>query len=144
MVTDESPASRFGHITLDRKPAGKPIAGNRHDGFEVAGAGNQLTVWLVKHSQRKRGEIDRPNLRSMAPVLDPTRSILSLTDSVARTSATHLKILYSKPILCPSLAQVIDSVPFRFLVCWCGGHRNYGGKAFPRRRKEHPRIQSYE
>jgi hypothetical protein len=50
MVTDESPASRFGHITLDRKRAGKPIAGNRHDGFEVAGAGNQLTVWLLRHS----------------------------------------------------------------------------------------------
>ena len=62
------------HITLDRKRAGKPIAGNRHDGFEVAGgAGNQLTVWLVRHSQRKRGATDRLNLRSMAPVLDTTR-----------------------------------------------------------------------
>jgi hypothetical protein len=49
-----------------------PIAGNRHDGFEVAGAGAQLTVWLARHSKRKRGEIDRLNLRSMAPVLDPT------------------------------------------------------------------------
>ena len=28
-------------INLDRKPAGKPIGGNRHDGFE---AGNRLTV----------------------------------------------------------------------------------------------------
>ena len=43
-----------------------------HAGFDVAGAGNRLTVRLVRHSQRKRGEIDRPNLRSMAPVLDPT------------------------------------------------------------------------
>src|SRR6266576_6929774 len=72
MVTAESPASRVGHITLGRKRAGKPIAGNRHDGFEVAGAGTQLTVWLVRHSQRKRGETARLNLRSMAPVLDPT------------------------------------------------------------------------
>src|SRR5467141_1368680 len=72
MVTAESPASRFGHIILDRKRAGKPIAGNRHDGFEVAGAGNQLTVWLVRHSQRKRGATDRRNLRSMALALDPT------------------------------------------------------------------------
>src|SRR6266853_1124273 len=74
MVTAESPASHDGHITLDRKLAGKPIAGNRHDGFEVAGAGTQLTVRLVRHSQRKRGETDRPNLRRMAPVLDPTRA----------------------------------------------------------------------
>jgi|SRR3989442_9431506 hypothetical protein len=73
MVTAESPASRVGHITLGRKRAGKPIAGNRHDGFEEAGAGTQLTVWLVRHSQRKRGATDRLNLRSMAPVLDPTR-----------------------------------------------------------------------
>ena len=28
--------------------------------------------WLVRHSQRKRRETARPNLRSMAPVLDPT------------------------------------------------------------------------
>src|SRR6266480_5757601 len=75
MVTAESPASRVGPITLDRKRAGKPIAGNRHDGFEVAGTGNQLTVWLVRHSRRKRGATDRRNLRSPAPVLDPTRSL---------------------------------------------------------------------
>jgi predicted HNH restriction endonuclease len=75
MDTAEKPGSRVSHITLDRKRAGKPIAGNRHDGFEVAGAGNQLTVWLVRHSQRKRGATDRLNLRSMAPVLDPTSSI---------------------------------------------------------------------
>src|SRR5580700_10359140 len=73
MDTAEKPGSRVSHITLDKKQAGKPIAGNRHDGFEVAGAGNQLTVWLVRHSQRKRGATDRLNLRSMAPVLDPTR-----------------------------------------------------------------------
>src|ERR1019366_8670469 len=53
---------------------GKPIAGNRHDGFEAAGAGNQFTVWLVRHSQRKRGATDRLNLRSTAPVLDPTKA----------------------------------------------------------------------
>src|SRR5271156_1387143 len=32
----------------DRKLAGKPIAGNRHDGFEVAGAATQLTVRLIE------------------------------------------------------------------------------------------------
>ena len=39
---------------------------------DVAGAGNGLTVRLVRHSHRKRGETDRPRLRSTAPALDPT------------------------------------------------------------------------
>src|SRR5580704_10440360 len=72
MVTAERPASRVGHITLGGKQTGKPIAGNRHDGFEVAGAGTQLTVRLMRHSQRKRGATARRNLRSMALALDPT------------------------------------------------------------------------
>ena len=42
----------------------------------VAGAGNGLTVRLVRHSHRKRGETDRPRLRSTAPALDPTASQL--------------------------------------------------------------------
>ena len=58
MVTAESPPNRIGLINLDPKPAGKPIAGNRHDGFEEAGAGNRL--------------MGPP--KSAAPVLDPTRS----------------------------------------------------------------------
>jgi len=37
------------------------------------GAGNPLTVWLVRHSQRKRGETARLNLRCRAPVLDLLR-----------------------------------------------------------------------
>src|SRR5882762_2236697 len=88
MVTAESPASLVGHITLGRKRAGKPIAGNRHDGFEVAGAGNQLTVWLLRHSQRKRGATDRLNLRSMAPVLDPTCRRDSGTTKKAKAPST--------------------------------------------------------
>ncbi len=55
MVISESPVGGNGLITLDSKHVGKPIAGNRHDGFDEAGAGNQLTVWLVRHSQRKTG-----------------------------------------------------------------------------------------
>jgi hypothetical protein len=46
---------------------GKPYAP-----FDVAGAGDGLTVGLVRHSQRKRGAPDRPDLRGTAPVLDPT------------------------------------------------------------------------
>jgi len=60
-------------INLDRKPTGERSAGNPHATFAVAGAGNPLTVWLVRHSQRKRGETARLNLRSRAPVLDPTK-----------------------------------------------------------------------
>src|SRR5919108_592380 len=39
---------------------------------DAAGTGNGLTARLVRHSQRKRGATDRPDLRSTAPVLDPT------------------------------------------------------------------------
>jgi hypothetical protein len=64
---------------LDTKHTGKPSAGNPHAGFDEAGTGNQLTVRLVRHSHRKRGATARLNLRSMAPVLDPTRGCKSLT-----------------------------------------------------------------
>jgi hypothetical protein len=53
----------IGPINLDAKQAGKPSAGNPHAGFDVAGTGNQPTVPLVRHSQRKRGATDRLNLR---------------------------------------------------------------------------------
>jgi len=61
----ESHPARIGHITLDVKHTGKPSAGNLHAGFDEAGAGNQLTIRLVRHSQRKRGATDRLNLRSL-------------------------------------------------------------------------------
>jgi len=70
MSADASAA--HSHITLDVKQAGKPIAGNRHDGFDAAGTGTQLPGRLVRHSQRKRRATARLTLRSMAPVLDPT------------------------------------------------------------------------
>jgi hypothetical protein len=68
----ESRSGKIGHISLGAKQTGKPSAGNLHAGFDAAGTGNQLTVWLVRHSQRKRRAAARPNLQSMAPVLDPT------------------------------------------------------------------------
>src|ERR1700733_8167407 len=74
MVQRESRSSTIGHITLGMKQTGAPSAGNPHAGCDVAGAGNGFTVWLLRHSQRKRGETDRPDLRNTAPVLDPTRS----------------------------------------------------------------------
>jgi hypothetical protein len=33
-----------------------------HAACDVAGAGNGLTVWTMRHSQRKRGGTDRPDL----------------------------------------------------------------------------------
>ena len=62
----------IGHITFRGKCAGARSAGKPHAACDVAGAGNGLTVRLVRHSHRKRGETDRPRLRSTAPALDPT------------------------------------------------------------------------
>ena len=55
---------------------------------------------LVRHSHRKRGETDRPRLRSTAPALDPTeyvppddgavRLIDSLLVAEAATQTKHL------------------------------------------------------
>ena len=48
----------IGPISLNAKCAGARSAGNPHATCEVAGAGNRLTVRLVRHSQRKRGAMD--------------------------------------------------------------------------------------
>src|ERR1039457_4064702 len=76
MVRCESRPSTIGHITLDTKQTGAPSAGNPRAGCEVAGAGNGFTVWLLRHSQRKRGETARPDLRNTAPVPDPTAGVM--------------------------------------------------------------------
>ena len=52
----------IGRITLDMKCAGARSAGNPHATCDVAGAGIPFTVRLVRHSQRKRGAMDSPNL----------------------------------------------------------------------------------
>src|ERR1035438_144341 len=72
MVRRESRSSTISHITLGTKQTGAPSAGNLHAGCDVAGAGNGFTVWLLRHSQRKRGATARLDLRNTAPVLDPT------------------------------------------------------------------------
>src|ERR1035441_8028306 len=72
MVRRESRSSTISHITLGTKQTGAPSAGNLHAGCDVAGAGNGFTVWLLRHSQRKRGATARLDLRNPAPVLDPT------------------------------------------------------------------------
>ena len=55
--------------SAETRSAGKP-----HAACDVAGAGNGLTVRLVRHYHRKRGETDRPRLRSTAPALALPRS----------------------------------------------------------------------
>jgi hypothetical protein len=75
LAAAERSSGTIGLITLDEKCAGARSAGNPHAACEVAGTGNELTEWLVRHSQRKRGETDRPILRGTAPVLDPTRGL---------------------------------------------------------------------
>jgi hypothetical protein len=83
MVRCESRPSTIGHITLGTKQTGAPSAGNLHAGCDVAGAGNGFTVWLLRHSQRKRGETARPDLRNTAPVLDPTGQYPGMCASAA-------------------------------------------------------------
>jgi len=65
----------------------------------------------------------------LGTILANDRSILSLTDSVARTSATHLKILYSKPIFFPKSCPGNRLRTFSFLgvqVRWASKLRREG------------------
>jgi hypothetical protein len=103
LVTPESAASRTCLITLDAKQAGKPIAGNRHDGFEVAETGNRLMVRILRHSQRKRGAPARLNLRSPAPVFDPTRP--------RRVPYKTLEERFYKYRYCPQIFMLLSRLP---------------------------------
>jgi hypothetical protein len=69
----------IGPISLDAKCAGARSAGNPHATCEVPGAGNRLTVRLVRHSQRKRGAMDRPHLRSTGASPRPYRGWMRFT-----------------------------------------------------------------
>ena len=55
MVRRDSGPSSIGHITLGPKQTGAPSVQISRTGCDVAGAGNGFTVWLLRHSQRKRG-----------------------------------------------------------------------------------------
>ena len=113
-ITAESRSARMSHITLDKKHTGKPSAGNLHAGFDEAGAGNRLTIRLVRHSQRKRGAIDRPSLRSPAPVLDPTkdeRKKRQRTEGLAMSLTTPFSVQKLQTAL---HAKAKESPNFRF------------------------------
>ena len=53
-------------------------------------------VRLVRHSQRKRGATDRPHLRSMAPVLDPTDEGRGASFAASPTLPLRLLIFLSR------------------------------------------------
>src|ERR1035437_8949087 len=93
MVRRESRPNTISHITLGIKQTGAPSAGNPHAGCDVAGAGNGFTVWLLRHSPRKRGATARLDLRNTAPVLDPTRIVrhpdFGTTIAVEAAEAPH-------------------------------------------------------
>src|ERR1035438_4721075 len=95
MVQRESRPSKIGPINLDTKQTGAPSAANPHAGCDVAGAGNGFTVLLLRHSQRKRGETARLNLRNTAPVLDPTPRVRFSFPSSRCPSPHKAKLLKS-------------------------------------------------
>ena len=127
----DAPGS-IGHITLRGKCAGARSAGKPHAACDVAGAGNRLTVRLVSHSHRKRGETDRPRLRSTAPALDPTAfrllsalggpSVLPVLGRVrvvpVGVRAANLPVAAVdhdlRPLLLGDVTSRIDSRPFAF------------------------------
>ncbi len=86
----------IGHIILRGKCARARSAGKPHAACDVAGAGNGLTVRLVRHSHRKRGETDRPRLRSTAPALDPTALRLFGALNYSQNSARDLRCAPNK------------------------------------------------
>ena len=69
MARCESRPGTIGPITLGTKQTGAPSAGNPHAGCDVAGAGNGITVRLLRHSQRKRGatSLARPSEHRASP-----------------------------------------------------------------------------
>jgi hypothetical protein len=76
----------IGPINLVVNCGGARSAGNPLATCDVAGAGNQLTVRIVRHSQRKRGATDRPDLRSNGTSPRPYRRV---AQPAIRADALH-------------------------------------------------------
>jgi hypothetical protein len=132
--TSESAASRHSLINLARKQTAKPIAGNRHDGFEAAGTGNRLPVRIMRHSQRKRGATARPNLRSAAPVLDPTRFPFSnYASAVCTARQTSIRERSTAPAVF-EIDLFMQSTSPAFSENW---------SVLARRAASHPRLEKW-
>ena len=119
----------IGHITLRGKCAGARSAGKPHAACDVVGAGNGLTVRLVRHSHRKRGETDRPRLRSTAPALDPTGvRPLRTPRRVPQANAYCERLIGTTRRECLDFLIPLSEEPLRrFLTEW----RNYYNRARP-------------
>src|ERR1039458_4608584 len=104
----ESCPGTIGHITLDAKQTGTRSAGNPHAACDEAGIGNGFTVRILRHSQRKQGAPARLELRSTAPVLDPTlERVLETTASFEARSAPRL---YSTVTMVAGLRSVAKAM----------------------------------
>jgi hypothetical protein len=54
--------------------------------------GNRLTVRILRHSQRKRGAPARPNLRSTAPVFDPTNREIRVENALTDENGERVRL----------------------------------------------------
>ena len=105
----------IGLITLDVNCAGARSAGNPLATCDVAGAGNQLTVRIVRHSQRKRGATDRPDLRSNGASPRPYRQFAALLIFISLgLSATAFGFAGAK--MAPPARLVFTLVVEHFLI----------------------------
>jgi hypothetical protein len=105
-VAAESAAMPLGRITSGVKRAGERCTGNPSAPFDVAGAGDGLTARLVRHSRRKRGAPDRPDLRGTAPALDPTLGEgAAATPLSYPTHLTRLRRVKMGRFISPSLIE---------------------------------------
>jgi hypothetical protein len=74
------------------KQAGKPSAGNPHAGFDEAGAGNRLTVRLVRHWSSRQGcksgkvEVLFPSITCIGRIAYPERAEVTKHDMPGRKS----------------------------------------------------------
>src|SRR5260370_5838501 len=114
----------IGLITLDVNCAGARSAGNPLATCDVAGAGNQLTVRIVRHSQRKRGATDRPNLRSKGASPRPYRD-----------PHPELPIFSITTITCGCFDCVL--VLIQDLKEWAKWHKEHWHQRFPLRMKQY-------
>ena len=70
------------------------------------------------NSHRKRGETDRPRLRSTAPALDPTGCRLPLVEERLRIRRPTKNGLDAPAVLCIDLSRRSSNVLLRAVACW--------------------------
>ena len=87
-----SRSSLIGLITLDVKCAGARSAGNPHATCDVAGAGNQLTVRIVRHWSSRQGcksgkvKVPFPSITCIGRIAYPERAEVTKHDMPGRKS----------------------------------------------------------